>query len=98
MVSLMFLNGKKTPKTKQIKPQTHLACITRVGQLCWIISFHGSVDDNCISCLDVLVTAQATVTSPLSFGLINTCGSWHCKLCTEMHLGFNTGHIILKGF
>ena len=65
---------EKNPKTKQIKPQAHLACITRVGQLCWIISFHGSVDDDCISCLDVLVTAQATVTSPLSFGLINTCG------------------------
>ena len=63
---------EKNPKTKQIKPQAHLACITRVGQLCWIISFHGSVDDDCISCLDVLVTAQATVTSPLSFGLINT--------------------------
>lgn len=94
---LAYVLKWKKPR-RQIKPQTHLACITRVGQLCWIISFHGSVDDNCISYLDVLVTAQATVTSHLSFGLINMCGLWHCKLCTEMHLDFNTGHIILKGF
>lgn len=48
----VLAQGWKPNQTK------HPACISRVRQLWWVISFHGRVDDNFTSHLDVLVTPE----------------------------------------